>query len=145
MKKSMFILLVSVLFLSACFDRNNSADVNETLNIINKTDSTFIVEYYSRAGDSLIAKYNLSSHMGLYESIDKTSFNGAEKWLTESEFNEAVACLRIFRLENNDTIFVNPAHFNKRALWRSTMNRYYDLGEYVYIQHLLEIKTEMFE
>ncbi|MDD3322785.1 MAG: hypothetical protein PHS59_15210 [Paludibacter sp.] len=145
MKKVVTILSIFLLLFTACTEKYNYPTVSENLSIVNLTDTSFVVEFGFMNFDTIIAKDTVNSMMNVCQYINKPIANENNLWMNEAQFNECVQTLKIYRIENNDSVLVNPVYFDNRNLWNSTMDKFIDMGVYVSINHVLEIKPEMFQ
>lgn len=138
MKNYLFLILsLSLFILISCDD--NIVTI-EGVSFMNETDyevrASFI--YDSGMKDSL-----LMDKKGFYYGFNFFSYNYNKKVIMDSTvLLSQIEKLKIFRITNNDTVYVNPIKYNKFKYWR----------EYITIDmrdrtnyYVLSIKNDMFE
>ena len=145
MKKLAILLSCCLFLLTACTQKYNYPRVNESFSIINLTDTTFVVEFGFLHVDTIIVKDSVRKQMNVCRYIEKPSSTDNDMWLNENAFSDYSETLKIYKIENGDTLFVQPSYYINRDKWSSEMEKYYDMGVFIFINHSLEIKPEMFE
>jgi len=104
--------------------------VPEVLYIKNNTGNEFFVKYSFT--DSIPNAYY--KNIQLIDTIGWHSYYQFEDsmitdlWMSESKFNELVSQINIYRIQHNDTSYVNPKYFNKKSAWEH--NAYSDINYY---------------
>lgn len=138
MKNYLFLILSLSLFLLISCDDN--IVTIEGVSFMNETDyevrASFI--YDSGMKDSL-----LMDKKGFYYGFNLFSYDYNKKVIMDSTvLLSQIEKLKIFRITNNDTVYVNPIKYNKFKYWR----------EYITIDmrnrtnyYVLSIKNDMFE
>ncbi|MDD3078581.1 MAG: hypothetical protein PHH37_05705 [Paludibacter sp.] len=136
MKKKIIILFIPLLLLFGCDD----IVTTEGIDFINNTDFTVNVSFVYNSGkkDSLILTKD-RSYAGftlfIYDYNKKDEMDSIAL-LTE------VKKLEIYKIVNNDTIYVNPEKYNKYNCWdkyfgTDMRNKWYN--------YVLHITSDMFE
>lgn len=133
------IIIISLTFIS-CDDRSFYPKVNESISVINKTDTLFFVEYGFIIDSNSTRKDSVYSHSATLQYINNETNN---LWLKESDFEAIIAKIRIYRIEENDTSFVDKNFYNKRAQWNYQFNRYTDSQIFANFNSIV-ITSEMF-
>lgn len=133
-------LMTTVMVLTGCIDNNYYPMATETLFIQNGTDSTIYVEYgfldpinpYYRGERDSVPK-----SMSSWYYFENTQIK--DLWMSEKNFNKYVSEIRIYRLNEGDSIFVAPHYYNTKSAWN--YNFVSDIKE---IENKLTILPEMF-
>lgn len=146
MKSRFFIkglcVLTTVLFLTGCLDNSSYPKVAETLIIYNNTDSTIYIEYgflksISPAGH--VRRDSVPKSMSSFFQFNDSMITNL--WISEKDFNIYVSQLKIYRLENRDSIFVAARYYNTKSAWDYHFNNNNYMKEN---QNELNIYPEMF-
>jgi hypothetical protein len=94
--------------------------VPEVLYIQNNTGDDFYVKY--GFAESIPNAYSKNIQL-----IDATGRDGyyqfeystiTDLWMSERQFNELVSQISIYRIQPNDTTYVNPKYYNKKSAWK---------------------------
>ncbi|MDY0015294.1 MAG: hypothetical protein RBS13_03720 [Bacteroidales bacterium] len=136
MKKFKFILILSSILFVSCdiitntedwmmFSYNSSDSVVAVYTTDNKTKDTFFINFNDYSYGFL-----LSEKENEQEGID------------ESTFLSCTNNLIIYRIKNNDTLFMNKEKFNHIDAWSKSVED--DMGIRI-IKHYLNITDEMFK
>lgn len=138
MKNYLFLILSLSLFLLISCDDN--IVTIEGVSFMNETDYEVRVSFIYDSGmkDSL-----LMDKKGFYYGFNLFSYDYNKKVIMDSTvLLSQIKKLKIFRITNNDTVYVNPIKYNKFKYWR----------EYITIDmrdrtnyYVLSIKNDMFE
>ena len=123
-KSASGLIFISFMLFQSCVS-NYYPKISEWIYIENKTDSVIYINYSSI--DSIRYFSNQNSH-----SLDTTfnvfscQFNDAlipNLWMSENKFNELVSQLQIYKIVNNDTIYVDPKYYNKKTAWKHHISK----------------------
>ena len=114
---ALFLFTVSSFFVS-CVD-DFYPKVNEVLYFKNNTDDNFFVKYGFTDSIPNAYRKNIQLIDTLYFHNEYEFENSmiTDLWMSESKFNELVSQISIYRIQNNDTSYVNPKYFNKKSAW----------------------------
>jgi len=148
-KISALILIIVSSFFTSCKD-DFYPKVNEVLYITNNTSDTLFVKYGFT--DSVQNAYQkniqLIDTMGLdgFIQFDDSLITGL--WMTESKFNVLVSQISIYRIQHQDTDFVNPKYYNKKSAWEhhiiSSYNHFFNTSQLTFSENKLSICDSMF-
>jgi hypothetical protein len=138
MKNSiLFIILWSLSLLISCDD---NITTNEGISFMNETDHVVHVSFIYDSGkqDSL-----LMEKKGFYYGFNLFSFNYNKKEIMDSTvLLNQIKNLKIFRVANSDTIYVNPINYNKFKCWTDYIT--VDMRDRTNY-YVLSVTPEMFE
>ncbi len=112
MKAIILTLLCSLFLLISC---DNNIVTTEGISFINETDYEVQVSFIYDSGkqDSL-----LMAKQGFYYGFNLFSYDYNKKVIMDSTvLLDQIKKLKIFRVTDSDTIYVNPIHYNKFKHW----------------------------
>lgn len=127
-----YIFSLGLLLFSACEDQYPK--VTEELDIYNKTNSTLFINYGDiRNGSSYYSRYEQSSgdyidtvpafytssycyHDTLYSNL----------WMSETQFNSLVAGIKMYKIVNKDTFYVDKKYYAQKRNWKVELSRQYN-------------------
>jgi hypothetical protein len=139
-------LLFKILFFSisffviSCDDRSYYPKIDESITVINKTDTLLYVEYDFETDLNFAKKDSAFSNASTIHYItNKTDY----PWLRVSDFEAIISKIKIYRLEKNDTLFVNGNLYNKRSQWNYQLSPYFDSSTFANFNSI-NITPEMF-
>lgn len=138
-----FVSLVTITTLFVSCGNSYYPKVSESLCIINNSDTTIIVEYRFDSLPSYFykgVKDTIPSKMASRKFIQN---NTEDLWIREAAFEKLIAQIRIYRIENNDTIFIDKSLYNKRIHWNYFYNRDFESIS-AENTNSLTVKNEMF-
>ncbi|MDO9153678.1 MAG: hypothetical protein Q7U47_08235 [Paludibacter sp.] len=141
MKKLLFYLLLLLVFTS-CDKDDHYPKVRESISIENMTDTMFVVD--AKLIRNLNAPKNdtVWSTARIWFNIDENSY---DIWLTEKQFNTLIPALKIYRIEGNDTLFVDKKYYNNLKMWDNEFYRDdWLFSIYYYNSHRLKVTPAMF-
>ena len=110
--------MISVLFIASCVDNSRYPKVTEILYIHNETDSTIYIEYGFLKHVSTYEwriKDSIPKSMSSWFRFDDSRVTNL--WMSENDFDKYVSQLKIYKLENGDSIFVDPQYYNTKSAW----------------------------
>ena len=123
---TLILFIVTSVFMS-CRD-DYYPKVPEVLYIRNNTGNEFYVKYGFT--DSIPNAYRkniqLIDTMGWHSYYQFEDSMVTDLWMSESKFNELVSQISIYRIQHNDTSYVNPKYYNKKSAWEH--NAYSDIN-----------------
>jgi len=140
-----FLVIIICASFTACNDTLPMEHITEQLYIVNKTDLEIYIRFdflkqdfwfidSAQMDNSLITYYDkFYKHNGIYNTVrldtsqleytnsftfyfDKSFIK--DLWMSESEFNRYVSQIQIFKIHNNDTVFMNPELYNNKSKWK---------------------------
>jgi hypothetical protein len=135
-------LFIITLFFASCNDRNYPK-VDDSLCIINKTDTTIYIEYGFENQLTDYYSSNRDSVPSEMISIRYLSNNTSDLWLRQDSLEKMIAKIKIYRVDNQDTIFVEYKYYSKLTQWEHTYNHFYEssLNDN---RNSLTVRSEMF-
>ena len=128
-RTSALYLLITTSILMSC-SNDNYSKIPEVLNIQNNTRDEFYVKYGFT--DSVPNAYHkniqLIGSMGQQSNYEFEYSMITDLWMSESKFNELVSQISIYKIQHNDTSYVNPKYFNKKSAWEHKVYNVYNSG-----------------
>lgn len=140
-KKNLFILLsfVTIFSFISCYDEY-SRKISEELYFVNEAtteiyikfdfldknllnidtvelknpNSEFFDRFFVEDGKVKIVRLNPTNITFQYQ-FDESYIK--DIWMSEREFNHYISQIHIYKIVNNDTLFVNPNLYNKKSKW----------------------------
>jgi hypothetical protein len=126
------IISLALLLFSACEDQYPK--VTEELSIYNKTNSAVFINYGDiKNGESYYSRHQQNSgdfidtvppfYTSSY-SYRNTLFSNL--WMSEAQFNSLVAGIKMYKIVNKDTFYVDKRFYSKKENWKVELTRQYD-------------------
>lgn len=145
---STLILFIVTSFFMSCKD-DYYPKVHEVLYIKNNTGDEFFVKYSFT--DSIPNAYRknvqLIDTLGWHSYYEFEDSMIADLWMSESKFNELVSQISIYRIQHNDTSYVNSKYYNKKSAWEHNAysdNNYFNNNQLTSSYNQLTVCDSMF-
>lgn len=107
------------------------------------------IEFYNETNDVVYAEFSIDnketikmSGKGSYSGFTIFVYPNNNNGINDSIFLNRVSNLAIFKIENEDTIYVNPVKYNSITKW--TRHISYDMDKR-YNQFILTLSSDFFE
>jgi hypothetical protein len=115
---SALILFIVTSFFMSCRD-DYYPKVPEVLYIKNNTGNEFYVKYgfTDSIPNAYLKNIQLIDTLGWHSYYEFEKSMITDLWMSESKFNELVSQISIYRIQHNDTSYVNPKYYNKKSAW----------------------------
>lgn len=109
-----FALVVSALLLlvSSCDDNNIYPKASESICIINNAGDTISV--LLPPGDSTMVERLVPDSGAVWHYF---SYKSYQLYMSEADFENRISELKIFRTQQADTLYVNPAYYGRSTQW----------------------------
>ena len=109
-------------------ENNCDKSIEVSFEALSKKDSSTIHKVYPYAVDCLI--------------VDSNEY---DLWLSEAQFLTIISDLKIYIVDDGDTVYVNTSHYNKITLWENEYVQDYWIEGYPSVnRHVLKVTNEMF-
>lgn len=132
--------------LSACDDQYPK--VSENLQIYNKTNSAVFIDYGNvKNGESYYHYLKNGAHYldtvpafyWSHYSYKDSLYNNL--WMSKEQFHTLVAEIKIYKIENKDTLYVDKKYYDEKEDWQVELFRSYNFARN---DNSLTITDEMF-
>lgn len=142
------ILFVVTSFLMSCGD-DYYEKVQEVLYIKNNTGNELYVKY--GFADFIPNAYR--NNIQLIGPMGRSGYYSFEYsmipdlWMSEKQFNELVSQISIYRIQGNDTSYVDPKYYNTKSAWEHSShsnNGYFNHKQLISSCNLLTVYDSMF-
>ena len=136
------------LLLTGCEQKSYEA-VYESICVINNSDYTVHIKYDST--NFYIPHYYAYDEYNLFDSIPSGKRGGTSITyrnynliMRDTTFSRVISGIRIYRIQNGDTIYINTEKYNQRSSWKTGIYENFEQPMDKNVFNELEVNNSMF-